>query len=793
MPFIDGASLRERLQREGQLPLADALRLAREAADALDYAHGLGIVHRDVKPENILLSRNHALVADFGIAKAASDAAGERLTETGLSLGTPAYMSPEQALADAHVDGRSDQYSLACVLYELLAGEPPYTGPTAQAIIAKRLSAPIPHVGLLREVPPAVDAAITRALARAPADRFGTVQEFAVALSADPGATVPVAAGTRKPRGAYTLLGVGAALLLLGAVGTALWRGRGDEVALATGMVARQFTFTAQSHEPALSPDGRAVAYTLDRRALVVQPLSGGEPIELTRTAGWIALPRWSPDGRWLYFTMLGGPEDSVGIYRVSARGGTPARLLTGVGPVDVSPDGRQMVRRAGNQLIYHDAVTGAETGRVTVPLQDSTVKSEAIADPLAVAWSPDGRWIASMEGFFGSEVSVMSPRAEGKVVVARGQDAPVRWSRDGRALYSLKKSGGSADLVQTPFDPRRGRAAGPQRTIYGGIPKQLTAEQLFDVGRTSGTVAFVSGPESQHLWVFEIVPGRDTARARRLSLDSRAYDWPALTRDGGTIAVMQHALDDWSEGNYFIVPSAGGDFTPLTSGGGYKSNPAWSPDDSTLAYVLSDTTGSRLVLTRRTGRRTSIGSTPPSPVTYFRISWSADGQRLLYPARGGKAVVALDVASGSEITSTLPDSSGVWLGAVLSPDGREFMATELPRMTAPFRLSRGPVGAGRRQGVRGPPGSNMPLVWRKDGWIYLYNDPDADERLGLATRHPSIWRMRVDGGRFERVSWLPAECRFGFVTMSADARLVACAALHQEPDIWLLTDARDH
>ena len=235
-------------------------------------------------------------------------------------------------------------------------------------------------------------------------------------------------------------------------------------------------------------------------------------------------------------------------------------------------------------------------------------------------------------------------------------------------------------------------------------------------------------------------------------------------------------------------MPSSGGDFTPLSTGPGYKSNPGWSPDDSTLAYVLTDTTGSRLVLARRSGRLASVGGTPPSPVTYFRISWSADGRRLLYPVRSGKAVVALDVETGGESTSTLPDSSGAWLGAVLSPDGREFVATELPRMTVPFRLSRGPVGAGQRQELRGPPGSNMPLVWRKDGWLYLYNDPDADERLAMATRHPSVWRMRADGSRLERVAWLPAECRFGFVTMSADARRVACAALHQEPDIWLLT-----
>jgi TolB-like protein/tetratricopeptide (TPR) repeat protein len=192
MPFIEGESLRQRLSREGQLPLDEALRFTREVAEALDYAHDQGIIHRDIKPENILLSRGHALVADFGIALAVSSAGRERLTETGLSLGTPAYMSPEQATADPKLDGRSDQYSLACVVYEMLAGEPPYTGPTAQAIIAKRFSEPVPHLSTVRAVPAAVEAAVTRALARAPADRFATAGEFAAALAGPP---------ERRPRG----------------------------------------------------------------------------------------------------------------------------------------------------------------------------------------------------------------------------------------------------------------------------------------------------------------------------------------------------------------------------------------------------------------------------------------------------------------------------------------------------------------------------------------------------------------------------------------------------------------
>ncbi|HEU4829316.1 MAG TPA: protein kinase [Gemmatimonadales bacterium] len=182
MPFVAGESLRARLEREGPLPADDAIRLTREVADALDHAHRHGIIHRDVKPENILISDGHALLADFGIARAVADA-GDRLTATGLSLGTPAYMSPEQATADPRVDARTDIYSLGCVLHEMLAGEPPFTGPSAQAVIAKRFaSAPLSVRTVRPQLPASVDLALAKALALAPADRFTTAAEFAAAL-----------------------------------------------------------------------------------------------------------------------------------------------------------------------------------------------------------------------------------------------------------------------------------------------------------------------------------------------------------------------------------------------------------------------------------------------------------------------------------------------------------------------------------------------------------------------------------------------------------------------------------
>ena len=181
-PYVEGESLRERISHDGQLPLDEAIRLTCEVADALDYAHQQGIVHRDIKPENILLASGHARVADFGVARALQAAGSDRLTETGLAVGTPAYMSPEQASGE-QVDSRSDQYSLACVLYEMLVGEPPYTGPSAQAIIAKRFSEPIPHVGTVRSVPPELEAALARGLAKSPADRYRTASQFAKAVA----------------------------------------------------------------------------------------------------------------------------------------------------------------------------------------------------------------------------------------------------------------------------------------------------------------------------------------------------------------------------------------------------------------------------------------------------------------------------------------------------------------------------------------------------------------------------------------------------------------------------------
>src|SRR5205809_3289656 len=224
MPYVEGESLRERLTREGQLPLDDALRIAREVASALSHAHSHDVVHRDINPENILLSGGEAVVADFGIGRAITAAARYTLTGTGIAIGTPGYMSPEQATGGARLDGRSDIYSLACVLYEMLAGDPPYVASSAQAVAARQSMDPVPRLRSVREtVPAAVEQVIGQALSKVPADRFATAAAFAEALQAAMRTAASPAAARRAP--ARRVVGAAAVVVfLVGAVGVLRWR-----------------------------------------------------------------------------------------------------------------------------------------------------------------------------------------------------------------------------------------------------------------------------------------------------------------------------------------------------------------------------------------------------------------------------------------------------------------------------------------------------------------------------------------------------------------------------------------
>ena len=330
MPQVEGESLRERLDREHQLPIDDALAIAHEVADALSYAHSRGVVHRDIKPENVFLESGHAAIADFGIATV-TYAGEDRITQTGMSLGTPRYMSPEQAFGERNVDGRSDLYSLACMTYEMLAGEPPFTGNTAQAVIAKRLAEPPPLVSTLRDTVPAhIDAAISRALARTPADRFSSASDFADALA--PGTTGdttpgPLRAKRTRPGSIWRWVTAGAAVVVLGSVWLARGGPRGPAGTINEGTPALAvFPFTVGG-TPDVAYLREGMTTLLSRSLDVMEDVRIVDPGTVIRSIGLdaggdvidaaTALSRATDMGA-QYF-VLGGVTESAGELRLHA------------------------------------------------------------------------------------------------------------------------------------------------------------------------------------------------------------------------------------------------------------------------------------------------------------------------------------------------------------------------------------------------------------------------------------------------------------------------------------------
>jgi serine/threonine-protein kinase len=335
LPFVRGESLRDKLNREHQLGLDEALGITRQVASALDYAHRHGVVHRDIKPENILLLEGEAMLADFGIALAVSEAGGNRLTETGLSLGTPQYMSPEQATGDRLLDARSDVYSLGAVLYEMLAGEPPVTGPTAQAMIAKLMTERPVHLRVVRSsVPEAVDAAVAKALDKTPADRFASAGDFARALDlrtvTGPGTEPTVVLPARRSRrGLWAVLAV-VLLAIVVAAGAVVARGRRASPAASYALRDRtQLTFSGSVFVSAVSADGKQLAFVTHdcgaagcSYAVDLQDVGGTATHRVLEGATAAYGLEWSPDRRNLIF--YGTIARRFGVYLLSALGGPP-------------------------------------------------------------------------------------------------------------------------------------------------------------------------------------------------------------------------------------------------------------------------------------------------------------------------------------------------------------------------------------------------------------------------------------------------------------------------------------
>jgi sugar lactone lactonase YvrE/tRNA A-37 threonylcarbamoyl transferase component Bud32 len=432
MPFVEGESLRDRLQREKQLPIGDAVRIATEVAGALDYAHRHGIIHRDIKPENIMLHDGRALVADFGIALAASRA-GARMTETGMSLGTPHYMSPEQAMGDRELTPRSDVYALGAVTYEMLLGEPPFTGPTAQSIMAKVMTeTPTALLPRRARIPPQVEDAILTALEKLPADRFPTAAAFAEALigPARPRAVAGLSGGRPWLADRRTWLVLAIAAISLTAALILLVRSRKGSVDLAAVSVVQR-TFRWETIFAARwAPDGKTIFYSAagNPRIYVIRP-DYPEPQPFGPDSAHLLAISSTGELALLTHPRFRGHLVFVGtLARMPQGGGAPREIMENVREADWSPDGSQLAitHRVGEgdqleypvgRVRYRDGRGGYLSNprvspggdrvaffdhprrwddRGSVVVVDTTGKTTTVAADLSglegLAWDPDGR-----------------------------------------------------------------------------------------------------------------------------------------------------------------------------------------------------------------------------------------------------------------------------------------------------------------------------------------------------------------------------------------------------------------
>ena len=601
MPMVSGETLRARLEREKQLPIPDAVVIAREVASALDYAHRQGVIHRDIKPENVLLHDGSALVADFGIALAVQSAGGQRMTQTGLSLGTPQYMSPEQAMGERTIDARSDIYALGAMTYEMLTGEPPFTGATVQAVVAKVLSAEPERPTLMRKtIPPGIEAAVLTALAKLPADRFATAAEFSTALAQGPGAamTAPGAPVTARQggRGSVARGAVLAGVVGLLAAGAGWWVGRRN-APLAESPELRVRMLTGQRGGTllplligSLSPDGRQFGYSATDSAgapgVWLADLATGRTRRLRNQP--VVMAGMSPNGKLAALYNL----SDVALEIMPMDGGTP-RVIGHATGVAAWVDDSTLVQAFDASVVRLRLRSG------DAPALDTVLSAAAGT----------------------ARVRGISPLDANRVMLMRAT-----------------ASAGDADIEVLDLRERRSRPIGLRggnaRYVGGGVLLFVRDGNVLAQRVDSATLALRGSPEV-------IVPDEVDGRVQ------------AFTASQSGLLIVRRAAG--AEARELVLVDRRGKAEPLLPERREYLEPRFSPDGRRVAFAEAGRAtngGDVFVATVATRQRVRVSQ----DLFNRAVEWTADGRSLLMARNdsgGGVRVLRVPVDGGAD-TATL-------------------------------------------------------------------------------------------------------------------------------------------
>jgi len=779
MPYVRGETLRAKLARERQLSMEDALSITRQVAAALDYAHAQGVVHRDIKPENILLHEGEAVLADFGIALAVQEAAGTRITETGLSLGTPQYMSPEQATGDRAIDARSDVYSLAAVLYEMIAGEPPVTGATKQAIIAKLLTEAPTKLRVIRTaVPESVERATEKALSKAPADRFVTAGAFARALDAPAGPTPVMPARRWSARRMVAALGFGAVVAVVAL--TALLARKKSGVAKdfrVTLTDRRQVTFTGHVDLPAISGDGRTLAYRTSNcgtagctYGIELQDVGGVASRRLFDGATALWSIEWSPDSRHVLFSANINPL--FGMFVVSVLGDTPRLVSYGAS-----------FFAGGDSLLLRRTPVDTEDKWLVVSGLDGMARDSihvaAPGEKLTFFTAVPGSKLIVV-GIYPRFVSDSNTALEARVIERHGRvvsrtvlghvgtgpqghaSSDALWVSPGGVAWPRRL------VLRIPLASAIGSLSSSIDTLHTGV------HTSFGVTADGSALVFDEGSTDFDLWGLEVSEAvRDIFPERKHLLHSTSAIDARLSPDGKRV-VIGHDVGRSADGlqRWFTMPFSGGAETPLALAG-LTAETIWS-DDSTVAIRDRVPAGARLALVDgRTGVvRDTLVVPDPYPNAYAHLprgGWVW--------VRGWKPEMSLQLPADTfPRRIPLPSWYTAAFDADLSRDGRfvAFSGSNAPNADS-MRVSVLSLADGAVTPWFTSFDALRHVGWLKDGTLLVL--------LGDTPETYSIYHL-LGPGVAKKLGAIPR--RVSSISVSKDLKRVAVVVRNYHGDAWM-------